>query len=81
MSYMTERCGAGSTTMAVEMIQKTVRRQQFPITGSYAFTDYRSQGQTTQSVAIVDLAKPSTGDLSIFNVYVTLSRSLGRKGI
>ena len=61
--------------------QKTVRRRQFPITTAYAFTDYRSQGQTIKAV-IVDLAKPPTGgDLLIFNVYVTLSRSSGRDTI
>ena len=27
-------------------VQKTVRRRQFPMTAAYAFTDYRSQGQT-----------------------------------
>ena len=48
---------------------------------TYAFTDYRSQGQTFTSI-IVDLAKPpSGGELSLFNIYVTLSRSSGRKTI
>ena len=60
------------------ILQKTVQRQQFPITGAYAFMDYRSQGQTIKTV-IIDLAKPPTGgDLSLFNVYVSLSRSSGR---
>jgi PIF1-like helicase len=59
--------------------QKTTRvtRRQFPITPAYAFTDYRSQGQTITR-AIVDLAKPPTGKLTVFNVYVALSRSAGR---
>jgi len=35
----------------------TVTRKQFPITAAYAFTDYRSQGQTLPYV-IVDIAKP-----------------------
>ena len=56
---------------------KTVQRRQFPVTGAYAFTDYRSQGQTIDSV-IVDLAKPpSGGELSMFNMYIALSRSRG----
>ena len=29
-----------------KMIQRTVRRRQFSLTAAYAFTDYRSQGQT-----------------------------------
>jgi len=61
--------------------QKTVTRRQFPITGAYALTDYRSQGQTLKTV-IVDLAKPpSGGELSLFNIYVALSRSSGRDSI
>ena len=35
----------------------TVRRRQFPITAAYAFTDYRSQGQTITYV-LVDIAPP-----------------------
>ena len=30
------------------IITRTVRRRQFPMTAAYAFTDYRSQGQTLQ---------------------------------
>ena len=56
---------------------KTVHRRQFPLTGAYAFTDYRLQGQTIDAI-IVDLAKPpSGGDLSMFNMYVALLRSQG----
>jgi len=81
ISYVVERQGGDSHTMTTTKIQKTVQRQQFPITGAYAFTDYRSQGQTIKTV-IVDLAKPPTGgDLSLFNVYVALSRSSGRETI
>lgn len=47
------------------------------MTEAYAFTDYRSQGQTIPYV-IVDIAKPPTGSLTLFNVYVALSRSSGR---
>ena len=46
----------------------------------YAFTDYRSQGQTILYV-IVDIASPPTGTLSLFNLYVALSRSAGRHSI
>ncbi|KAI6120905.1 hypothetical protein EDD16DRAFT_1424604, partial [Pisolithus croceorrhizus] len=45
------------------------------ITSAYAFTDYRSQGQTIP-YAIVDIAKPPTGALTLFNLYVALSRKL-----
>jgi len=64
------------------------------LTGVYAFTDYRlvvfvmkrveefrdyrSQGQTVFYV-LVDIATPPTGGLSLFNLYVALSRSSGRE--
>ncbi|RDX46833.1 hypothetical protein OH76DRAFT_1329827, partial [Lentinus brumalis] len=50
------------------------------ITAAYAFTDYRSQGQTIPSV-IVDLHTPPGGRLTLFNIYVALSRSSGRETI
>ncbi|KAJ6621872.1 hypothetical protein B0H10DRAFT_1670315, partial [Mycena sp. CBHHK59/15] len=43
------------------------------LTGAYAFTDYRSQGQTLPHV-FVDIATPPSGGLSLFNLYVALSR-------
>ena len=46
----------------------------------YAFTDYKSQGQTIEYV-IIDIGKPPTGSLSPFSVYVALSRSRGRDTI
>ena len=59
---------------------RSIQRTQYPITGSYAFTDYRSQGQTI-SHALVDIGPPPHGTLSLFNLYVTLSRSPGRDHI
>ena len=59
---------------------RTVKRRQLPMTAAYAFTDYRSQGQTLQSV-IVDIAAPPSGRLSMFHLYVVLSRSRGRDTI
>ena len=59
-----------------KLTQKTVRRCQYPMTAAYAFTDYRSQGQTLPYV-IVDIGSPPTGTLSLFNLYVALSRSSG----
>ena len=65
-------------------VQKTVQRRQFPMTAAYAFTDYRSQGQTLPYV-IIDIASPAdsppTGSLGLFNLYVALSRSSGRSSI
>ena len=55
-------------------LKKVVKRRQFPITAAYAFTDYCSQGQMILYV-IVDIAKPPTGKLSLFNLYVALSWS------
>ena len=58
-------------------VKRSVCRRQFPMTLAYAFTDYRSQGQTIPFV-MVDIATPPTGGLSLFNLYVALSRSSGR---
>jgi hypothetical protein len=66
----------GKTTYA-----KTITQKQYPITLGYAFTDYRSQGQTIEKV-IVDIATPPGGrTLQLFNVYVALSRSAGQETI
>ena len=54
-----------------------IEREQFALTPAYAFTDFKSQGQTIESV-IVDLAKPPSGNLTGFHAYVSLSRSRGR---
>ena len=59
---------------------RTVTRRQFPVTAAYAFTDYRAQGQTIHYL-IIDIAKPPYGRLNIFNVYVALSRGIGRDNI
>ncbi|CCO35593.1 DNA repair and recombination protein pif1,mitochondrial [Rhizoctonia solani AG-1 IB] len=68
-------------TGEVKVISRTVRRQQLPITPAYAFTDYRSQGQTIPA-AIVDIATPPTGSgLTLANIYVALSRSSGSDSI
>ena len=58
----------------------TVTRYQLPLTLAYAFTDYRSQGQTLEPV-IVDIGPPPFGHLKTFNVYVALSGGTGRDGI
>ncbi|KZT06428.1 uncharacterized protein LAESUDRAFT_653477 [Laetiporus sulphureus 93-53] len=44
------------------------------MTAAYAFTDYRSQGQTITYV-IVDITTPPGGRMSLFNVQ-PLRRSL-----
>jgi hypothetical protein len=44
------------------------------IMASYAFTDYKSQGQTIECV-IVNLGKPPWGALTAFNAYVALSQN------
>lgn len=59
---------------------RTVTRTQLPVTGAYSFTDYRAQGQTIPYV-IVDIAPPPSSRLSLFNLYVALSRSSGRSTI
>jgi ATP-dependent exoDNAse (exonuclease V) alpha subunit len=69
-----------SFTIAFGNEKKTVKRNQFPLTPAYAFTDYRSQGQTI-SHAIIDIATPPSGSITAFNVYVALSRCRGRDNI
>ncbi|KII89502.1 hypothetical protein PLICRDRAFT_175676 [Plicaturopsis crispa FD-325 SS-3] len=61
-------------------MSKTVTRYQFPVTLAYAFTDYRSQGQTLEYV-VIDIARPPAGELTPFNAYVALSRGRGRENI
>jgi ATP-dependent exoDNAse (exonuclease V) alpha subunit len=57
-----------------------LERRQLGIVPAYAFTDYKSQGQTMEYV-IVDISKPPSGSLSPFSAYVALSRSRGRRSI
>src|SRR5882762_9281874 len=42
-------------TTGGKYVTRSVRRRQFPMTPAYAFTDYRSQGQTLPYV-IIDIA-------------------------
>ncbi|KIM67214.1 hypothetical protein SCLCIDRAFT_109184, partial [Scleroderma citrinum Foug A] len=51
---------------------------QLPITPAYAFTNYCSQAQT---IDLVNLATPPSGQLMSFNACVALSRSHSRDGI
>ncbi|KAG1789545.1 uncharacterized protein HD556DRAFT_1243708 [Suillus plorans] len=60
--------------------EEVVIRVQLPLTPAYAFTDYRSQGQTISNT-IVDIAQPPSGKLTPFNVCVALSRGHGRENI
>ena len=53
-----------------------VHRWQYVLTPAYAFTNFKSQGQTIELV-IVDLARPPSSFLSTFNAYVALSWSRG----
>ncbi|KAG1847831.1 hypothetical protein DFJ58DRAFT_730013 [Suillus subalutaceus] len=58
----------------------TVTRRQLALTPAYAFTDFKSQGQTIEHV-LVDVGRTTCFNLSPFNVYVALSRSRGRDTI
>ncbi|KAI6020806.1 hypothetical protein BKA83DRAFT_4056026, partial [Pisolithus microcarpus] len=49
-------------------------------TTAYGFTDYHAQGQTIQAI-VVDIATPSTGGVTLFNLYVALSQSSSHKTI
>ena len=50
------------------------------MTAAYTFMDYQAQGQTIPYV-IVDIAKPPSGRLSLFNLYVALSHGSGQSTI
>jgi hypothetical protein len=63
-----------------KMVKRTIKRTQFTMTAAYGFTDYRSQGQTIPTI-LVDVAKPPSGKIDLFNLYVALSRSSGRDTI
>ena len=67
-------------TITKNGMKLTVTRYQLPLTLAYAFTDYRSQGQTLEPV-IVDIGRPPLGHLTPFNIYVALSRGTGRDSI
>lgn len=68
------------TKMQGKMQTKKIVRRQLPMTAAYAFTDYQAQGQTIPYVT-VDIKTPPRGGLSLFNLYVALSRSSGRATI
>ena len=53
---------------------------QLPLTLAYAFTDYRAQDQTLEPV-IIDIGPPPHSSLTPFNIYVALSRGMGRDNI
>jgi len=69
-------------TFTVNMKNGThsICRRQLALTPGYAFTDYKSQGQTIEYV-LIDISQPPSGSLSPFNAYVALSRSRGRETI
>ncbi len=58
----------------------TVTCRKLAIVPAYSFMDYKSQGQTLETM-IMDLMKPPTGGLSPFSTYVALSHSRGRATI
>jgi hypothetical protein len=70
---LSSRMDIDLSTLSTTKQRRTVLQRQFPISPAYAFTDYRSQGQTISHV-IVDLASPPAGSLSLFNIYVALSQ-------
>ena len=74
------QCVSSHMQIKVDGKSHTVTRTQFPITGADSFTDYRAQGQMIPYV-IIDIAPPPTSGLSLFNLYVSLSRSSGRETI
>ena len=72
-----------SVTFAITLKDGTklsVTRTQYALTGGYAFTDIKSQGQTMGAV-VIDLRHTPTGKISPFSAYVALSRGCGRKTI
>jgi hypothetical protein len=60
-----------SVSIRNKTVHRTVLHRQCPVTAAYAFTDYRSQGQTIPYV-LIDIGTPPFGTLSLFNLYVAL---------
>ena len=65
---------------AGQINQRLGLHHQYPFTAGYALTDYRAQGQNLRHI-LLDIARPPQGSLSLFNLYVALSRSSGRSTI
>lgn len=59
---------------------RRVDREQISLTPAYAFTGFKSQGQTIKNV-VVNLARPPSGGINGFHAYVALLRSRGTKTI
>jgi len=59
-----------------KLASHTITQRQLPATPAYAFTDYRSQGQTIHHL-LVDIRKTTSFSLTPFNAYVALSRNTG----
>ncbi|KAF8836129.1 hypothetical protein BDN67DRAFT_984167 [Paxillus ammoniavirescens] len=57
-----------------------ITHHQLPLMTAYAFTDFKSQGQTIEKL-IIDIGKTTSFNLTPFNAYVALSRSHGRDSI
>jgi hypothetical protein len=73
-------CTVDFTVIMPDGRKVTISRRQYALTGGYAFTDIKSQGQTIE-VVVADLRNTPTGKISPFSTYVTLSRSRGRDTI
>lgn len=58
-----------------------VYRRQYALTAAYVFTDYKAQGQTIENVIIDIRPVPGNFKITLFGVYVALSRSRGRETI
>ncbi len=79
--YAVVGCNASSyETSAGKKTNHTVCRRQYPVTTAYGFIDYHSQGQTSPNV-LTDIATPPLGTLTLFNLYIALSRSSERETI
>ena len=70
-------CATNFTVTMPDGTKLSIGRRQYALTGGYAFTDIKSQGQTIEYL-IVDLRNTPTGKISPFSAYVALSRSRGR---
>ena len=67
-------CTINFTVIMSDGTKISIGRQQYTLTGGYAFTDIKSQGQTIE-VLVADLRNTPTGKISPFSAYITLLRS------
>lgn len=83
-TYQSMTCfkSEGRRLTIIETIQRQkILRRQFPVCAGYAFTDYKSQGQTLEYVIVVGPIATRRFSVTPFAAYIALSWSHSRHRI